>query len=203
MGWWETQDGVVIGDEPADIVGEMLDRLTGAYQDGLGRKPSVPEIEETLRFVIAAHLDELASGVDDVDVAGVAIRLRKRARKQTVRLGDFFALPLPSAGYAFGRVKRRCPGIVLVDIADTYSTSLLRVSELLKVQLALSLLCADYLLVERAWPVLGNAPLPGVPPEGGPRDEMWDLAKEGVRVYAPDTAASLVEETLKERGRIR
>lgn len=29
MGWWETNDGTVIGDSLADIVGEWLDKLVG------------------------------------------------------------------------------------------------------------------------------------------------------------------------------
>jgi hypothetical protein len=210
MGWWTEEskgEEVMIGDEPADIVGEMLDRLVATYRRDLHRKPSVREIEESLRFVLAAHLDELADGVEDVEVKAVAIKLGKLPKRQRVGLGDFFAVPLPAGGYGFGRVKRKCGGtgiaMLLVDFLDVHSTSVLSIPELLRRRPLLNLLCFSDAIMEWRWQVLGNVPFRGKARFGGPKDDMDDLAREGVTMYCPDSAAKLLEEALRERGLIQ
>jgi hypothetical protein len=168
MGWWEQGSDIVIGDEPADIVGEMMEKLVDAYKQDLHRKPTVREIEANLMFVLGAHLDELADGVDGYEVSGVAIKLKKEPKRQRMTLGDVFAVPLPSGGYGFGRILRMCGGpysaVLYVECLDVYSVSILPVSEVLEHEQLLKPLCDYYAIVERRWKVLGNVPdRPAIP----------------------------------------
>lgn len=67
MGWWQTVGGAVIGDPAADYVdnllemglvfthpselpGEIRERLTALYVEGLGRKPTDADLEALLGF---------------------------------------------------------------------------------------------------------------------------------------------------------
>lgn len=65
MGWWRTGSGSVIGDEPADIIGEYDDRywleprnipleararIGACYREDFGRDPTAQELRELLEF---------------------------------------------------------------------------------------------------------------------------------------------------------
>ena len=50
IGWWETVSGSVIGDEPADILEEALERIRGSYVNGLGRQPGPEELKDLFGF---------------------------------------------------------------------------------------------------------------------------------------------------------
>ena len=69
MGWWDLniQEGTeVCGDEPADIMGEALDKLVKLWQDVWGRNPTGREIVETLKFS-SGHLDDkIMNGIDEL-----------------------------------------------------------------------------------------------------------------------------------------
>lgn len=59
MGWWsQAEDGrsfagdgsMVWGDEPADLMGDVLNAIALSFQHQLNRYPTVPELEAGLRF---------------------------------------------------------------------------------------------------------------------------------------------------------
>lgn len=66
MGWWETDDGDVIGDPPLDVLMDfkeaqswanhddipvdVMDQITTEYCDGLGRPPTESEIATLLIY---------------------------------------------------------------------------------------------------------------------------------------------------------
>ncbi len=60
-GWWRTKktggmhpDGdLIMGDEPADIMGEALSAIQAAYQERWDREPSKEELRRVFNFVLA------------------------------------------------------------------------------------------------------------------------------------------------------
>lgn len=67
MGWWTTnKDGhsfssnprkeMLWGDEPADIMGDALDKIVKVFEEGWERKPTLDELVAGVRFS-SGHLD--------------------------------------------------------------------------------------------------------------------------------------------------
>lgn len=52
MAYWKTSAGV-IGDGPADVMGEAIDEIRGCYRSDHGREPTPDEIRALLEFVLA------------------------------------------------------------------------------------------------------------------------------------------------------
>ncbi len=66
MGWWETQKGVVIGDPALDVLDaqddstvwnsavdippQVVAQIVEAYRQGIGREPTLVELETLLAF---------------------------------------------------------------------------------------------------------------------------------------------------------
>ena len=51
MGYWESKHGT-IGDEPADAVGDCIDKIKKHYKRDLKREPTLLEIRDTFDFVM-------------------------------------------------------------------------------------------------------------------------------------------------------
>jgi hypothetical protein len=60
MAYWRTANGI-IGDGPADAMGDAIDEIRESYRAELRREPSKAEIRDVLEFVLAP-LDALAAG---------------------------------------------------------------------------------------------------------------------------------------------
>ena len=67
MGYWESKNGV-IGDIPADAMGDALDKIESDYSKSLGRKPTENEVKDILSFVMTPRIEDtitsLIGGVD-------------------------------------------------------------------------------------------------------------------------------------------
>ena len=57
MRYWKSTSGI-IGDGPADVMGEAIEDIRALYREDLGRDPTKIEICELLGFVLAA-IDDL------------------------------------------------------------------------------------------------------------------------------------------------
>ena len=129
MGWWSEQDKeqqLLLGDEALDIVGEMVSKVADAYSRSWGRKPLPEELARTLSMVVLPRAEELFSGVENQELAGVMLKFRKRPRTQKIAPGDYFSIPLPSGGYGFGIVRKVFRNAaVLVDLLDIRSRKVL------------------------------------------------------------------------------
>lgn len=51
MGYWKSERGI-IGDEPADAIGDAIDKIKSHYKRDLDREPTVDEIKDVFNFVI-------------------------------------------------------------------------------------------------------------------------------------------------------
>lgn len=60
MGWWkidvEDQPDAVMGDNPADFMGDAVDNIMMEYMVTWNRRPTMSELQNCLEFV-TAHLD--------------------------------------------------------------------------------------------------------------------------------------------------
>ncbi len=61
MGWWKAGDGVLVGDEPLDTLGDAVAKVVRQYRGGFGRRPSVAEWEELLAIALGHEEDEFRS----------------------------------------------------------------------------------------------------------------------------------------------
>ena len=60
MSYWRTANGI-IGDSPADAMGEAIDEIRQCYRAEHRREPSKAEIRDVLEFVLAP-LGDLSAG---------------------------------------------------------------------------------------------------------------------------------------------
>jgi hypothetical protein len=107
MGWWEDRwDGkkVTVGDEPIDLVHEMLRAFADAYAEDVGRKPNSQEFVFALLNALQTTGRERFGDLEAREVASVKLATRKAPRSQRFQVGDFFAIPLATGESAYGRV---------------------------------------------------------------------------------------------------
>lgn len=160
MGWInisESDEEIIIGDEPLDIVSEMLFQISKEYQDDLGRKPTLNELASTIRIVLSASADEYLDGCDEIEIVDVKVSTKKRRRKQTYQDGDFFVIPLPDGKYAFGRILDSNEGIY--GFFDIISNKVEPISKLKQIPYMFIIICADDGITSWRWKIIGNMKL--------------------------------------------
>jgi hypothetical protein len=103
MGWFETEDEALVGDEGLDLTGRFLEDLRAAYLDGPGRLPTLAELEATLTIVLGNVGGRWFEELDGHRVVKLALKTKQAATRQTYDVGDIFAIPLTAGDHAFGR----------------------------------------------------------------------------------------------------
>lgn len=203
MGWKAEREGdseVLIGDEPVDAAGEMLKRIATAYMEDVKRNPSPRELAKTLELGLRPHIDGLLQGCEDKELQGITIRLRKKPKTQKIAPGDYFAVPLPSGGYGFGRIRRSfLTSVILGDFLAVRSDSKLSVAELSQAPVLFEALFGYLGLARWQWPVLGNMP---VPDRGSKLLEKHELEEEACRLgqgFGPGSIAKKLDDELRKR----
>jgi hypothetical protein len=119
MGWWISPPDSAnqVGDGALDAAHDFLQRFTALYQDELGRKPTVEELEAVLSLVLRGWADpSTVQNFDEREVTSVAVKTAKRKKRLPYQLGDVFAIPLSEGRYAFGRIYNLDPNWNLVEI---------------------------------------------------------------------------------------
>ncbi len=191
MGWWTTEgqgEELVLGDEPLDAVLRMLRSVARTYNRACGRKPTINEIAEMIRSSLEIVADEVASGVADMEVARVTIKMRRAPKKHSFSYGDYFAVPLSQGDYGYGRVVSvPLKELVVVDFLDLRSRSVLALGDVLGAPDLVRVACGTEALRRGEWRVVGNVPIPG-------RQPSYDEACRGLRAsYPPALAVRLLE----------
>lgn len=163
MGWWETEDGLTLGDQPLDELHRSLRKVGTSYAAALGRPPTVAELEHLLALVLDSLTPDQVGGLEEVVVSGVMVKTRKGRRKQAYEPGDLFALPLPGGGFGFGRVLWKPQpdrGFAVVEVlarrasVPVTSTDVKDEPRLL----APALLGGDITLGRGLWPIFAHEP---------------------------------------------
>ena len=119
MGWWDDPklDGAVVGDEALDEAFKFLKRLSDVYEGGVGRKPSVADLQATLRVCLRVNADErFFSDMTEKKITDIAIKTAKAPKKQKYKVGDVFRLPLGDGRFAYGRLLKVDKGGDIVEI---------------------------------------------------------------------------------------
>ena len=115
MGWRNVggeKSEILVGDGGFDAVEEMLREITDEYEGELGRRPTLQEVLMTIEMVLKGVGDQHMSGLEELEVVEVKVKTKPRAKKQRFQVGDFFAVPLETGGFGFGRVLQVSGGTI-------------------------------------------------------------------------------------------
>lgn len=165
MGWWkidpDSTQNLYLGDEPLDIVTDMLDGVSRVYEQGIGRKPMLAEVVKAIEICVGAAADEYLSDCDELEVVALQVETRKRGKKQTYKVGDFFAVPLGRKQYGFGRIlEKNSQYGLLVVIFNITNRRILHSNDLKEEpQLFPPVYCGTNGLEEWRWKVIEGVPL--------------------------------------------
>jgi hypothetical protein len=133
MGWWKeagTRPEVELGDEPLDLVHEAVAAVSRAYQEDLGRKPTLEEFRRALVQALGGDPGRFFADMEEHVVGEVAFRLKKISKRQPFAVGNYFAIPLDGK-FWYGRIVHRGAGDHLVEIYRVETVRLLTMTELL------------------------------------------------------------------------
>ena len=208
MRCWTEQDGTeaVIGDEPLDIAAEMLSAVIKAYEDDMGRKPTVTELDKVLASSIRSASDKLLDEADDREVTAVSIRLKKRPRRQRFAVGDYVAIPLPSGGHGYARVKDIHRGweLVFLDFLDAQSDRPMPVEQLRDRPVLMDDRTDWSSIHDWSWQVLGGdaSAVMADPAAGGESadDRFRRYGDDRRFLYGSGLIPAELERALRERG---
>lgn len=163
MGWWtEEKNGQVIdiGDGPLDVVHTALKKIVSAYKRELKRKPTPEELASILESGIRILEEDLFADMEEREVDQVTIGLRVRPRRPKPKPGDYFAVPLPSGGYGYGRVMKIDHRVLVwVRLLDLHTEELASVETVKKAQVILDCYSATNKMLDMTWPLVGYEPL--------------------------------------------
>ena len=164
MGWWSEKRGkkkIDRGDEPIDLLHEMVRTFCESYQEGTGRNPTSQEFLTSLQMAIGKVPEDYFGDLTGKEITGVTLKTKTVPKRQQYQPGDYFAVPL-SETYAYGRVI--CDRVLtVVEFYDVRSTEILSHRQLLsqkpRVVFTKNIFPQEALL-QRRWIVIGHEPIP-------------------------------------------
>lgn len=164
MGWWSEKRGqkkIELGDEPIDLLHEMVRAFCESYQEGTGRNPTSEEFLTSLQMAIGTAPEDYFEDLAGKEITGVALKTKAVPKRQKYQPGDYFAVPLKE-GYAYGRVIYDRV-LTAVELYDVRSSAILNHRQLLsqkpKVVFTKNIFPQEALL-RRRWIVIGHEPIP-------------------------------------------
>ncbi|NHZ97783.1 hypothetical protein F2P46_18920 [Massilia sp. CCM 8734] len=107
MGWWNAPEkpDMMIGDAVLDAVRHFLRAVSGEYQKGLARKPTLQELEYALNLAFKVNVDSaVLDGIDELELKQLVLKTARRPKRHKVTPGDLFAYKLEDGRFGFGRV---------------------------------------------------------------------------------------------------
>ncbi|MFC7420735.1 Imm26 family immunity protein [Iodobacter arcticus] len=124
MGWWNIPDqkDAVIGDAVLDSIRHFLKEFSHEYIEDLGRKPTLLELEYALSLAFKVNVDdEIASGMEELEIKQVVLKTAKRPKRFKPILGDLFAFRYDEQRYCFGRLISKLNMGMVAEIYDYFS----------------------------------------------------------------------------------
>ena len=109
---------MLIGDAGLDVAEEFLTALAQAYEEEQGRKPILEELLESLRSVLDTDPAAYISSADNIEVIALKAKTKALPKRQKLRPGSIFAIPLKNGYYGFGRMT---PQFLTADIYQVKS----------------------------------------------------------------------------------
>lgn len=110
MSWWHLprSPGVLVGDEPLDLLRSAFQEISDAYREDHGRRPTGAEVEALLLLALQeAGKSSLFQGVSNTRhlkihwEEGSPVRIRTQ-----IKCGQYFAVPIRNGEYVIGRLLR-------------------------------------------------------------------------------------------------
>jgi len=118
MGWWETEDGELVGDGVLDISQSMLAEISAEYLSEQSRLPTLRELVRCLEiaFDVSNYGDEplFAEGKTH-RVTRITAKLAKKPKTQPLKPGDLFVFASPENQFFVGRLT---PQSGVIDFCD-------------------------------------------------------------------------------------
>ncbi len=107
MGWqkatWNRRQ-IVVGDEPVDLVQELLRTFANCYTEEMGRKPTTDEFVYSLLSALRTTGRDVFADLATSEVSAVKVVSRKAPKTCKYATGDYFAIALPNGEFAYGRI---------------------------------------------------------------------------------------------------
>ncbi|HLJ93060.1 MAG TPA: Imm26 family immunity protein [Gemmataceae bacterium] len=166
MGWWNV-DGkgrrMKLGDEPIDLLHEVLRAFADCYAEELGRKPTTLEFLFSLQNALHTTGRDVFTDLAAQEVASVKIVTKKAPKIHKYGIGDYFAIPLKPQDFAYGRIIGADAAGAVIEVYHLRSRHCMAFGPLKRQ--AKTILIQTHvhgLLAFRTgrWPVLGHAMLP-------------------------------------------
>jgi hypothetical protein len=163
MGWWTREkngNSLDMGDTPLDAVHTALKKVARSYKHDLKRKPTLAELTELLESSIRIFEEDLFDDMDERELDSVDIQLRARPKRPRPKSGDFFAIPLPSGGYAYGRVVKITNRVLLrMWLLGVSSESVLPLDRIKDAKVLIDIKTRTSEIDNVEWPIVGHVPL--------------------------------------------
>src|SRR5258707_1163227 len=165
MGWWKDRwdsKKVEVGDEPIDLIHEMLRVFANSYVECVGRKPVTPEFLFSLSNALQTTGRELFADLEAQEVVSVSLTTKKATKIQKHAIGDYFIVPL-KAEFAYGRIIGHDAAGDVIEIYGFQTKKRLSFSQLQ--HWALPVLFQTHVngllgFRDRRWSIVGHADLP-------------------------------------------
>jgi hypothetical protein len=163
MGWWSKEKNgkeLDIGDVPLDAINSALKKVAKSYKGSLKRKPTPEELTELLESSIRVLEEDLFDDMEERELDSVTIKIRQRPKRPRPKAGDYFAIPLPSGGYGYGRVmKITLRRILWMRLLDVQSKKLVSLDDVQGKKVLIDLDTRTQKIDSVEWPIIGHVPL--------------------------------------------
>ena len=195
MGWWKDRwdsKKVEVGDEPIDLIHEMLRAFADSYIGDVGRKPVTPEFLFSLSNALQTTGRELFDDLEAREVVSVNLATREATKIQEYAVGDYFVVPLKTE-FAYGRIIGYDAAGSIIEIYRLKTKIRLSFTQLQ--HRALPVLFQTHVngfvgFRDRRWSILGHADLPKKHPMPsfrlGSQFTFWMIAR-GTKQWAATT----------------
>lgn len=163
MGWWSMERNakeVIVGDGPLDVLLTALRKIARQYRKDFKRNPTDEEWSELLESSIRGLEDELFDDMEERELESVVVKLRPRPKRPRPQPGDYFAIPLPSGGYGYGRIIKITQRVLLwMRLVDVRSETVLQLDEIRGGRAILDMETRTSWIGSMKWPIVGHVPL--------------------------------------------
>lgn len=206
MGWWEQEEGVLVGDGPLDILDKALQQIADEYKEDAERNPTTKELTTTPKIAIKARQDILFGELNGMEVSDVVIKMKKIPKKQSYQIGDYIAVPLRSGGYGYARIMDEFGSIgMLFLLLDIYSEEILPVETVSKAGIIRELLSQKLSVDNGKYRVLGSPVEPIIVPRRNAKEAIIEFDRQFDRLGGASSDGGVeikLERKLRELGRI-
>jgi hypothetical protein len=134
--------------------------------------------------------------MEERELESVTVKLRQRPKRPRPKAGDYFAIPLPSGGYGYGRIMKTILKAGLwMRLLDVRSKKLLSLDEVQDKKVLLDIETNIQKIDSVEWPIIGHTPLSDEDQKALANEPFW------ITGYSVQSLENIAEWKLnKKRG---